>query len=436
VSQRAPAFVRLAAAVCAVAVVYGCGEKPAAPAPIDVDAVGVAYVRLVLALGERDPDSLDSYSGPAAWRADAHAQYRPLGDVQRDAQELIARIAATLKGSRYSGSRIDFLERQLRALVARIDILGGMRRPFAEESRLLFDVDPPPPPDRARVEAARAELERIVPGRGDLTRRIAAFQRRFLVAPERLGAVFSRALAECRAVTRHHIRLPDDERVDVEYVADLPWTALTRYLGGHRSRITVNGSAGFTVDDVLQLACHEGYPGHHVINVLVDDALVQGAHRVELSVEPLFSPQALLSEGAASISPRLAFADEERLGFERATLFGLASIDPRGAETAIEMQRLLATLDGVRADIAGRYVDGVLEFARAAAALEHDALMPYPDPLLKFLNEFRSYAVTYARGPELAAAYLDTHAPSAQAEARWLAYVQLVTIPGQAFDRK
>jgi hypothetical protein len=435
VSQRAPVCVRLAAAVGAVAVVYGCREKPAAPVPIDVDGAAAAYVRLVLALGERDPDSLDSYSGPAAWRADAHAEYRPLGDVQRDARELMARVA-TLKGSRDSESRIDFLERQLRALVARIDLLGGMRRPFAEESRLLFDVDPPPPPDRARVEAARAALERVVPGRGDLTRRIAALQRRFVVAPERLAAVFSRALSECRAVTRHHIMLPDDERVDVEYVADLPWTAFTRYLGGHRSRITVNGSAGFTVDDVLQLACHEGYPGHHVINILVDDALVRGAHRVELSVEPLFSPQALLSEGAASISPRLAFADEERLALERATLFGLASVDPHGAETAIEMPRRLATFDGVRADIAARYVDGVLEFARAAARLEHDALMPYPDPLLKFLNQFRSYAVTYARGPELAAAYLDTHAPSAEAEARWLAYVQLVTIPGQAFDRK
>ena len=77
-----------------------------------------------------------------------------------------------------------------------------------------------------------------------------------------------------------------------------------------------------------------------------------------------------------------------------------------------------------------------LEFARAAAALERDALMPFPDPMLKFLNEFRTYVLTYTRGPELASAYVDAHAPPPDVEARWRAYVQLVTNPGQAFDQK
>jgi hypothetical protein len=275
-----------------------------------------------------------------------------------------------------------------------------------------------------------------VPGPGDLTRRIAEFQRRFVVTPDRLPAVFSRALAECRAATLRHIALPPDEHVDVEYATDSPWTAFTRYVGDHRSRITVNASVALTVDEVLDLACHEGYPGHHVIGVLVDDALVRRAGRVEHSVQLLFSPQALIGEGAASVAPRLAFSDEDRLEFERSTLAKAAGVDMRDIAIAIEMERLLDTFSLVRADIAARYVDGTLEFARAAAALERDALMPFPDPMLKFLNEFRTYVLTYTRGPELASAYVDAHAPPPDVEARWRAYVQLVTNPGQAFDQK
>jgi len=199
--------------------------------------------------------------------------------------------------------------------------------------------------------------------------------------------------------------------------------------------VTVNAGVGFTVDEVLQLACHEAYPGHHVINVLVDEALVRGARRLELSVQPLFSPQSLLVEGAASVASSLAFSDGERLQLERSTLFALAGIDPQDADVAIQVARLLDGLSRVRSDIAIRYVDGTLEFARAAAALEHDALMPSPDALLKFLNEFRSYAVTYARGPELATAYLNAHAAAGDAAGRWRAYVQLVTSPSQAFEK-
>src|SRR5262249_29856359 len=42
-----------------------------------LDAQAERYVRIVLALGERDPDSLDFYAGPTAWRADARRAFVP-----------------------------------------------------------------------------------------------------------------------------------------------------------------------------------------------------------------------------------------------------------------------------------------------------------------------------------------------------------------------
>jgi hypothetical protein len=261
------------------------------------------------------------------------------------------------------------------------------------------------------------------------------FERRVIVPPERLRAVVDRAVDECRRATFQHIPLPPDERLEIDYVGELAWAALTRYEGGHKSRLIVNASAGFTVDDVLQLACHETYPGHHTMNVLVDDALVHAAHRIDLTVQLRFSPQALVAEGAASIAPQLAFSDADRLRIESTILAGVAGADPNDVGLAFRVARLLDELAAVRGDIAVRYVDGDLEFARAAAALEREALMPSPDPLLKFLNEFRTYAVTYMRGPGLATKYLDAQAAPDDRAGRWRAYVRLVTSPSQAFRK-
>jgi len=80
----------------------------------------------------------------------------------------------------------------------------------------------------------------------------------------------------------------------------------------------------------------------------------------------------------------------------------------------------------VEAAVARRYLDGELEFERAGAALEAGALMAHPEAALKYINEFRTYVVTYTYGRELAERFVDaTAGPSPTAEARWRAYEQL-----------
>ncbi len=420
-------------------IVVGGGAVPACAArsvdaPSERDREAERYVRLLLALAERDPDSLDSYFGPKSWQADAVAARASLAAVQQQARALVDEIAAARRQrGTDDDARYDFLARQLRALVARVDVLSGHLRSFSEESRLLFGVAPEPI-DRDRVAAARQRLERLLPGHGPLAPRLAAFERRFVVPPDRLETVLGRALDGCRAATQRHVTLPPDEHVDVDFVGEWQWTAFTRYQGAHRSKITINRSVAFTVDDVLDLACHEAYPGHHVINVLVDDRLVRAHRRVELTAQFLFSPQALLSEGAASVAPALAFTDEERVAFERAVLYPAAGVDAGEAARALEVSRAVGELASVRTDVSARYVDGALDFARAAAAFERDAVMPAPDAMLKFLNEYRSYVTTYARGPALASAFLDAHGDT-RIDRRWAAYVELVTNPDQTFPQ-
>jgi hypothetical protein len=275
----------------------------------------------------------------------------------------------------------------------------------------------------------RSELERLLPGSGELSARYAVYDRRFLVPVDRLPAVLGRAIDGCRAATREQITLPPDDRVDVEYVPDMAWSAFSRYQGHSISRILINSALPLTVDRALDLACHEAYPGHHAIDSLLDARLRE--RRVELTVRPLFSPQSLLHEAAASVAPDLAFTAEARVAFERDALFPLAGIDAADVDRYVRVAHLVDGLHDTEGDVVRRFLDGELDFPRASAALERDALMPSADATLKFVNRFRTYAATYTLGRDLFARYLDATADQSDA-GRWRAYVSAVTDPEQA----
>jgi len=237
------------------------------------------------------------------------------------------------------------------------------------------------------------------------------------------------AIDGCRAATSAHIRLPAGERVDVTYVRDSPWSAYTRYEGNAHSTIQVNAALPLTVDRALDLACHEVYPGHHTIELLLDTRL---SGRVEFLAQLAFSPQTLLHESASSVAATLAFSDAARVAFERDVLFPLAGLNTAEAARHVRISRLVGQLHGVEADVARRYLDGELDFPRASAALGNDALMASADETLKFLNRFRTYAATYTIGRDLFWRVLTAETKGDDVEARWRAYVNVVANPSQA----
>jgi len=404
-----------------------CGGGPSgAPAP-SIDDAAESYVRLVLALGERDGDSLDAYHGPPEWQAAARTTHATLPEVRAAAASLAQNLASAGTGG--DEVRRQFLIRQLRAVVARIDVINGRRAPFVEEARALFGLDVQASDHGTAAAAVRGEIDRLLPGRGDLAARYAAFEQRFLIAADRLPAVLSRAIEGCRAATRAYLPLPPAERVDVEYVRELSWSAFTRYQGGFTSRIQVNAGLPLTVDRALDLACHEAYPGHHTIATLLE---ARFGSRVEFLVQPLFSPQSLLHEAASSLAGVLAFPEPARLSFERDELFPLAGLDPGEAARYVRVGRLADQLHDVHADITRRYLDGSLDFPRAAIALERDALMPSPEATLKFVNQYRTYAATYTTGRDQLRRHLAAHTSANDEPSQWWrAYADVVAHPAQ-----
>ena len=310
------------------------------------------------------------------------------------------------------------LEQQVRAIADRADQLLGTKRNFDQETGAYFGVTAPPA-NPAELDQVRAKLSQLLVGHGSLTQRYLAFDQKFLVPPERLPIVMERAIQGCRDQTRGRLRLPFGESVTVEYVHDKPWSAFSRYQGNFHSLIQINADLPLTIDRTLQLACHEGYPGHHVFNTLRDLHFVREEHWLEWMVQPTFSPPSFASEALATIATDIAFPEPERLRFERDALFPLAGLDRSEAARYDQVERLIDQLQSAEPAIARDFLDGKLEWVRAVEALDAKMLMAHPETTLKYINEYRSYMITYTLGRNLAAKKIHS----------WQEYAQLIMNP-------
>ena len=195
-------------------------------------------------------------------------------------------------------------------------MLAGRKLSFDEESKALYDAVAPRHTE-AEFQKVLAELDRKLPGQGPLLDRLETFRNRFVIPKEKLDATFKAAIDGCRARTLQHIALPAGESFTVEYVTGKSWSGYNWYQGNYRSLIQVNTDLPIYADRAIDLACHEGYPGHHVYNVLLEKNLVRDRGWMEFSVYPLFSPQSLIAEGTANFGIEVAFPRPERLEFER-----------------------------------------------------------------------------------------------------------------------
>jgi hypothetical protein len=398
-------------------------KRQAAP----LDDVSFSYTRIAVALGERDPDSIDYYYGPAEWVKDIRENPPSLIQIRRSALALIAELRDKPVTPPGGEVQRQFLIGQLRAIASRVDLLLGAHLTFDQETEAMFGVQVPPRYDQRRLAHIRSRIDALLPGPGGLAERYSSFDQRFIVPHDRLPAVMDRALQGCREQTLAHMDLPPGEAVTVEYVHGKPWSAFSRYQGNFHSLIQINADFGLTVDQVLQLACHEGYPGHHAYNSLRELQLVREHHLTEFMVQPTFSPQSLASEAAATFAIELAFPEPERTRFERDELFPLAGLDTRKAELYGRVERLVEALHPAEPVIARDYLDGNLEFVRAAWALEAQVLMVHSDATLKYINEYRSYLTAYTLGRDMVADAVDDQ-PGRPAAARWQRFEQEIEI--------
>ncbi len=398
-----------------------------------MNRVAERYVKLVLAVGRHDADYVDAFYGPPEWKAEAQAGKRPLAGIGAEADSLlgeIARIPAAGEDA-MAALRRSYLVKQLESLAARVAMLSGRKMSFDEESKALYDAVAPPVSEE-ELRRVNEELSRLLPGEGPLAQRYDAFRERFVIPRDRLDAVFTAAISAARERTKAHIALPPGEAFTVEYVTGKSWGAYNWYRGDFRSLIQVNTDLPIYIDRALDLACHEGYPGHHVYNVLLEKNLVRDRGWIEFTVYPLFSPQSLIAEGSANFGIDVAFPEEERAAFERNVLFPLAGLDTALVDRYEAMLRLTERLTYAGNEAARRYLDGRIGRAAAAAWLVEYAATP-PARAVKqvsFIEQYRSYVVNYNLGKDLVRRYIEGNGGTGDdPEARWREFARLLSSP-------
>ncbi|MEZ5957098.1 MAG: hypothetical protein R3C27_07825 [Hyphomonadaceae bacterium] len=395
----------------------------------DLNPLAEGYVRLALEVGTHEEGYIDAYYGPPEWQVEAEAHPRSTADLKAAADALGAQIAAAL-----AEVRDPAVQRRARALAAyvssarfRLDMIDGERVPFADEAERLFALRPTLRPLES-YDAALERLDAIVPGRGALADRVQALRNRYVIPHDRLLAVMQAAIAECRRRTAEHIELPENERFELSLVTGQSWGAYNYYQGDNHSLIQVNTDQPVFIDAAIGYGCHEGYPGHHVQGISAE-RLYRERGWVEYSIMPLFSPQGPLNEGGGNYGVDLAFPGEEKLAFERDTLFPLAGLDPATAPALADLLEALQELRGATLTVNQMYLDGQIDRARALELLQRYSVTSREraERSLAFADHYRSYVINYSSGEDLIRAYAEQAGPDNSAQ--WRAYESILTQP-------
>ena len=431
---------KLLLSVLIIFFVVSCDEKKdqkqIGDLELKMNGIAEGYVKLVLEVGKYDPIYVDAYYGPEEWRSKeknlqfdstANSKLISIADSLLNELELLSEYNAT----EIEKLRFHYLYKQLFAVKARLIILDGSQLPFRLESRALYDVLPPIVSEDS-LQKVIDELDKILPGEGDVTERMIAFNKNFEIPKNKISKVFDAAVKVCKERTSKYINLPAGEKFKVEYVTDKPWGAYNWYKGNFFSVIQVATDFPVYIDGAIGLAAHEGYPGHHVYNILLEEELVKKRGWIEYTVYPLYSPQSLIAEGTAVIGEDLLFPGDERKEFAKEVLFPIAGLNAKDADLYYQVLSLVDKLDGAGVYAARNYLNGDWSKEKTIEWLQKYQLRTKEraEKYLSFIETYRSYVVTYNTGKIIIEDYLNRNGGTKDNLAkRWEIFTKLISTP-------
>ena len=352
------------------------------------------YLGLGLRLGRHVDGLVDAYYGPPELKDEVDAE--PLAETAAlvaEADELLG------------GLEDGWLRDQVRGLRTYAGVLAGEAPSYSDEIEGCYGIRPTPP-DHDTYAAAHARLEELLPGDGDLVDRLDSFRVSQRVPNDRLLPALSELVDDLRGRTRALVDLPAGEHLDVEAVHDEPWWAFNYYLGDLHSRVVVNVDIPTTAYELVDLASHEVYPGHHTEHALKEQLLVRDRGLVEEAIQLVPTPQAVLSEGIAETGREMAL-DEDG---EAAVVAILRRHGVPWDDRAPAVQAARRTLGRVGLDAALMIHEEGASREQAEAYVRRWALAT-PDrarQAIRFVTDptWRAYVITYSAGAELCRAYV------------------------------
>lgn len=396
-----------------------------------LSSIAESYVKLALSVGRYDEHFVDAYLGPERWLAEAQAAEIPLPELMQKASDLLQSLRDTPTETEEERKRQRNLEKLLHAVWYRIRFLLGERSSFDDEAQALYDTQPPHTPE-SYFQSVLRELEMLFPGSSPLPQRIEQYRQHFIVPPETLEQLFTTALQECRSRTLHHIDLPHYEQFTLEFVHSKPWSGYNWFKGNAQSLIQINVDLPITIDRIIDLAAHEGYPGHHVYNTILEEEFLKKRRWHEFSIAILFSPLSLIAEGTANYGIEVAFPGTERMEYEREVLYPLCNFDRTEAERFARLQQLTQQLGTAHIEAARSYLDGQWTHEQTREWLITYALLSPERALqrIQFFETYRSYVINYSVGLELVRRYCEQRmGDEKNSSTRWKVFRTLLQNP-------
>jgi hypothetical protein len=353
------------------------------------------YLELALRLGKHDEDLVDSFAGSEELVRQVEAEDpRDPAALAEDAEALLAEVGDD-----------PWLAAQVRALWANARKLAGERFEYAEEGRLVYGIEPLWHDEEA-FGRAPGLLDEALPGNGDLRARYAGWLEKTAIPREFLEQALLDVAAELRRLTRERIGLPDGEGFELELVTGERWLGYAEYLGGLRTKISINVDLPLPAAVLVHLTSHEIYGGHHTHRAWIEIELVRGRGEAERTLDLLWAPEAVISEGIAETGPELVSGDGQELAAEVLGRIGFEYDAEVGSRVA-EARNLLAA---VSANVAmmlhdrGASPEEAREYAAAWSLLPDERVDKLIDTQVRSPSPV--YAHTYWQGYELVSAHV------------------------------
>lgn len=355
------------------------------------------YLELGLRLGRHVDGLVDAYYGPPELKEQVEVE------ALIPAEQLAA-DGDTLRDELPDG----WLRDQVHGCATYAHVLAGDRISYADEVEGSYGVRPVKVSEDV-YRAVHAELDELYPGTGTLRERRDAWRELHLVSGELAVPVLEDLLPLLRARTEAVLLdLPAGDGVALEPVTDEPWWAFNYYLGNLQSRVVLNVDVPTTGTDLIHLAGHEVFPGHHTEHAVKEQVLIRDQGRIEEGIQLVPTPQAVLSEGIAETGAELvldAAAKEEAYAILRR--HGATLVDPELSERIAKTAEPLRTV-GLDAALMIHEEGATVE--EAEAYVEKWNLVPADQAKhsVRFVvgPTWRAYVITYSAGRDLCRAYV------------------------------
>ena len=371
-----------------------------------LDPISHDYIALAHGIDRQLPGFIDAYAGPPEVQTRlAEAEPSTALGLLEQAHALARQITE----SDYPERRKAYLTVQARAMLTVCRKLAAEDIDYTDEVRGCFDVEPAPTPETT-FEAAIAELAGILPGDGEVATRMIDWRRRFVVSPETARQLIDVIVPEIRRRTAAFVDLPDGEHVEFTLVEDKPWGGYNWYLGDARSRVEINTDLPIHANALVGLVCHEAYPGHHTEHSLKERHLYQQRGWGEHAIQLISTPQAVISEGIATLAETVVFPGDELQRWQAERLYPAAGLtaEPEREARITKAQRVLRAVNANAALLL--HAEGqpeadvltyIMRYGLKNEAEARQSLRFISDPL------WRAYVFTYHAGRDLLGQWLE-----------------------------